>query len=527
MKKIYLAGLIFLLIACNTNEDQSIIESQVIVESINPMADKLAMGLLNEVIHGTISGQRILNSDIGSIDLSEALKVEHLIDGVTRYTFLLDSDEPLSFRNLIIRVSNTGEVYGYQLIYRPSLQWISSNDTMDLNDFTGTITLANVNGLDLVEAHMAAGASYEIVDVRPLENGRVDCDGSGSGGTGGGGDGEGTGEGTGGEGSGEDGSDGDGADGSGSEGDNPTGGGTEEEENNDPRFGQCWSLVNNVLNIDGGCLPFANTNPEVARGSCDPGPMPEGDCMDDDCPMSPVGVLDTPLLCPEGQVMTSGGCQCENGTDDSGLCLCPYGFELVDGNCLEICERGFIRDEMGECIPQEKPCEGNPVVAPEIAPQSASGIQGGLFGCTRGGSGCGGDNAKKYHGGVDLLSEFGDPVFAMYDGTAVLRTQYNEDGIVSGAGYYVNIFSTIDGKTVRTSYFHLQQNGRVSGYVEAGDIIGYQGNSGNLGKAISSGMVDSHVHIKVKEEGITVDPLDHLGTIIDKDSGEVLSDPDC
>ena len=83
------------------------------------------------------------------------------------------------------------------------------------------------------------------------------------------------------------------------------------------------------------------------------------------------------------------------------------------------------------------------------------------------------------------------------------------------------------------SFFHLQKENRVLQgtplvKVEAGDIIGYQGDSGNLKGAIESGGVESHVHIEVREhDGSSkwgyknfnlVDPRTYFSTII-KDDG--------
>lgn len=219
--------------------------------------------------------------------------------------------------------------------------------------------------------------------------------------------------------------------------------------------------------------------------------------------------------CGEGMVW--------NGTQ----CLCPMGYEKIGDECLEVCERGFDRNEANQCVPMEKPCLGNPVPAPEVAAQSGSGIMGGMFGCTRYGSGCADDNTRKGHGGIDLKADYGDPIYAMYDGTAQRLTQYNDDGEVDGAGYYVRITSTIDGETVQISYFHLQQAGRMAGAVQAGDIIGYQGVSGNLGDAINNNLTVSHVHVQTKINGEAVPPTDYLSTFIDSETGEVLYDPDC
>tara|TARA_B110001450_G_scaffold66045_1_gene62515 strand:+ start:592 stop:933 length:342 start_codon:yes stop_codon:yes gene_type:complete len=110
----------------------------------------------------------------------------------------------------------------------------------------------------------------------------------------------------------------------------------------------------------------------------------------------------------------------------------------------------------------------------------------------------------------------------MYNGTARLDTQY-KDGVIDGAGYHVSITSNIDGNEVRNVYFHLQKDRRTSGPVKAGDIIGYQGVSGNLGKAIEQKSTTSHVHIKTRVNGVKADPLDYLATTIDPNTGTITN----
>ena len=70
----------------------------------------------------------------------------------------------------------------------------------------------------------------------------------------------------------------------------------------------------------------------------------------------------------------------------------------------------------------------------------------------------------------------------------------------------------------------MQENGRASGIIKAGDIIGYQGLSGNLGNAISQGSTTSHVHIKTRVNGVKADPLDYLATKINPNTG-IITNP--
>jgi len=144
-------------------------------------------------------------------------------------------------------------------------------------------------------------------------------------------------------------------------------------------------------------------------------------------------------------------------------------------------------------------------------------LSGGEFGCTRyePDDTCGGIKGKKSHNGIDIKNAYGNPDYAMYGGTAKIKTQYDNNGNVVGAGYYVDVTSVVNGQTVHILYFHMQKDGRVSGHVNAGDIIGYQGDSGNLGSAIRHHHAVSHVHIKVKVNGKAVDPMPYFATKFD------------
>lgn len=212
---------------------------------------------------------------------------------------------------------------------------------------------------------------------------------------------------------------------------------------------------------------------------------------------------------------------------------CDEGYLAdADGNCINnTCEEGFEKDRFGNCV-KKKPCTGDPVTNVKIASQTNSGIAGGLHGCTRFGSGCPNNNSKKIHDGIDIVNDYGDPVYAMYSGF-IYNTLYDSDG----AGYWTQIQSKVNGSVIITQYYHLQKQNRVtSGSVNAGDIIGYQGTSGNLGVAIKQGLTTSHVHIGVRQHDgssnwnyyknfTQVDPKDFLSTKINSDG--TTSENDC
>ena len=173
----------------------------------------------------------------------------------------------------------------------------------------------------------------------------------------------------------------------------------------------------------------------------------------------------------------------------------------------------------------KKPCIGDPVPNPEIAPQKNSGIQGGMHDTWARWNEktiCKGVKGRKWHNGIDIKNPPGAPIYAIYDGIASKHTQY-KDGKIVGAGYYSVIKSKVNGKNVRMVYFHLQDDNRTTGVVKAGDIIGYQGDSGNLKNAIGQGHTVSHVHIKTQVNGANDDPLNHIKTKIDPKTGKVIN----
>jgi hypothetical protein len=182
------------------------------------------------------------------------------------------------------------------------------------------------------------------------------------------------------------------------------------------------------------------------------------------------------------------------------------------------CWPGYTRTANNECVPV--PCPGDPVRNPEIAPQNRSKIPGGLHNtCARidPRKTCYGKVGYRLHDGVDIISDFGNPIYAMYDGNAIIKYQ------PTGAGHNIKITSTINGDKVELTYFHLQETGMKSGLVQAGDIIGYQGRSGNLDNAIKQGHAISHVHVQAKKNEIMTNPLNYFATKIDPKTGKVLN----
>ena len=213
----------------------------------------------------------------------------------------------------------------------------------------------------------------------------------------------------------------------------------------------------------------------------------------------------------------------------------PVVRTLADGRKLnyyrieyEDCPKG--NNSNSGAIDENKPCsdcfKGNPIKNMNLAKQRVSGLKGATFGMTRTKKNASGKIVPKLHGGVDLETKVGDPIYAMFDGVARLKTNLKR-GKVVGAGYYVAVNSVINGKNVETWYFHMRENDRVSGDVKAGDIIGYQGLSGNLGEAVERGMTPIHVHIQLFENGQKKDPLPFFKAELNKETGIFTNDEDC
>jgi hypothetical protein len=223
--------------------------------------------------------------------------------------------------------------------------------------------------------------------------------------------------------------------------------------------------------------------------------------------------------CPAGYVLNSTTNECESICKQEGRT-----YNTITEKCD--CPMGQVEDASGKCV--KKPCVGDPLAIVEIAPQlGASGMQGALHDtCARFDDDytCRGVRGRRKHDGVDLKNPYGAPIFASYDGIAKEGTQRNiKTGKIKGAGHYVGVTSRVNGKKIRLVYFHLQKDRRTTGTIKAGDIIGYQGDSGNLKSAIEDKNTTSHVHVKAQENGKSAEPLDHFKTKINPKTGELIN----
>lgn len=195
------------------------------------------------------------------------------------------------------------------------------------------------------------------------------------------------------------------------------------------------------------------------------------------------------------------------------------------------CPTGQVQAPNNECVNGEKPCAGNPVKNPRIAAQlGASGINGGRWGTTRftGLS----TTADKNHNAIDIKVPNGSAIFSPFDGTVDGRN-YQKD-----LGYYITIRFLKDNVYYLIRFAHLKKESMplLNSTVTAGQVIGVQGDSGNLANAIIKNYAVSHTHITTlkrtgtgwshKNDYVSVNPENLLKTKFNSD-GSVKSTTDC
>ncbi len=134
--------------------------------------------------------------------------------------------------------------------------------------------------------------------------------------------------------------------------------------------------------------------------------------------------------------------------------------------------------------------------------------------------------ASTYHGGIDISVPRGTPVLATERGTVVAikndLTEHDSAAIRQqkpnkGGNYVIVEYPRSDGSSYYVSYCHLTENGvkvKKGDTVNAGDILGYSGSTGNG--------TGPHLHMTVKKgptgsendnDRTKVDPLTYLAEI--------------
>ena len=203
-------------------------------------------------------------------------------------------------------------------------------------------------------------------------------------------------------------------------------------------------------------------------------------------------VYDIDYYCTESYTSGSGGGGSSSGGGD--------GEDLDDFETVD-----------GETAPVPKPCPGDPVISPTIAPTAAGTLYSGSFDAirTRYVDGV----AETYrHNGIDIAGEIGDPVYAMFDGYVTVADDIDD----SANGKYYRIESTVNRRKIQITMIHLNDLYFTEGsFVPAGAIIGEIGKTGN-----AYNVPNPHVHISVKEKinGVWsdyIDPVQFMSTKFD------------
>lgn len=102
------------------------------------------------------------------------------------------------------------------------------------------------------------------------------------------------------------------------------------------------------------------------------------------------------------------------------------------------------------------------------------------------------------HRGMDIAGPYGTPIVASESGTVIEANNYDSWG--QSWGYYVLIYHN---GTYTTRYAHMSSLAVSNGqYVEKGQIIGYEGATGNV--------TGPHLHYEVYQNGTRVDPMNFL-----------------
>lgn len=220
-----------------------------------------------------------------------------------------------------------------------------------------------------------------------------------------------------------------------------------------------------------------------------------------------------------GDTGVSGGG--ENGNENTSS----------ENNNQEVNKTPCITEKNGELI-------STPVASPtQLQPANENNINGATYGNTRTNP----NGSPRFHKGIDIAANVGDPIFAVYDGTVtkIVDTQVNRISSADdpqkyvypnsytgtdkdGAGNRIYITSVVNGVTITIGYWHLQENTattkpvadgiEVGTIVHAGDIIGYVGQTGN---AMGG---EPHLHISAQNaSGEFIDPEPYLNITLDRD----------
>lgn len=110
------------------------------------------------------------------------------------------------------------------------------------------------------------------------------------------------------------------------------------------------------------------------------------------------------------------------------------------------------------------------------------------------------EGCSTFHYAIDLVPGAGTPIYSIAAGTVIEHT----DGHGSW-GNFVRIQHTIKGRTVISSYAHMQTG---SSPLEVGDAIGVGEFVGLVGSTGDS--TAAHLHLEIEDDGVRVDPFPWL-----------------
>jgi murein DD-endopeptidase MepM/ murein hydrolase activator NlpD len=119
---------------------------------------------------------------------------------------------------------------------------------------------------------------------------------------------------------------------------------------------------------------------------------------------------------------------------------------------------------------------------------------------------CRGVACSRLHEGVDIMADLGLPIRAPVSGR--LTKRYVDYGASSGAGNGWTLVN--DDGSITYKFFHMDRHEEgleVDDEVEAGQIIGYVGNTGTSG--VSSG-TNHHLHFEYRPDNDATDSFDYL-----------------
>lgn len=153
-----------------------------------------------------------------------------------------------------------------------------------------------------------------------------------------------------------------------------------------------------------------------------------------------------------------------------------------------------VPEETPEISPSEEPSQSpSPTPTPEPTPAAPS--INFLWPCPGYAYISAGWMGYPGHKGLDMAANYGTPIYAAQSGTVMIANKTDEWGY--SWGYYVSIYHN---STYSTLYAHCSSVIVDAGdWVEAGQLIGYVGSTGN-----SEG---NHLHFEVYENGTRVDPM--------------------